>query len=258
MIDFAKLATPFHSNEIEWRIGRAGKNSSGIWATAFAYVTNRAIQQRLDEVCGPENWKNAYASPPNAAPGTSALCTIHIRVNGEWIGKSDGADNTDMEATKGGLSDSMKRAAVHWGIGRYLYDLEEGWVETSEMKQKGWRYQAANDKKGIPAFYWQPPTLPAWALPPGAPQSKARDVAEQHGMTTGDKIKPPAEAYKKALEKVTEAVRAGDVNAVAKIVNYADGEGRSKLSDSEYNGLMNECTLALKKIKAMEKEPVAA
>lgn len=35
----------------------------------------------------------------------------------------------DIEAVKGGLSDSMKRAAVQWGIGRVLYDLNTVWVE---------------------------------------------------------------------------------------------------------------------------------
>jgi hypothetical protein len=263
-IEFAKLAEPFHASEIEWRIGRAGKNNQGVWATAFAYVTNRAIQQRLDEVCGPGNWKNEFSTPPNAPPASAALCTIYIRIDGEWVGKSDGADNSDMESTKGGLSDSMKRAAVQWGIGRYLYDLEEGWVTASVDKQKDWRYQAANDKKGIPAFYWQPPQLPAWALPLNtkpepkpAAKSPAKQVAEQHGMKTADEL-PGLDAYHTAIGKVEAAVRARDPMAVAKIVNYADGAGRSKLSESEHTGLMNECTLALQKIKAAESEPVAA
>ena len=42
--------------------------------------------------------------------------------------KYDGAENTDIEPVKGGLSDSFKRAAVLWGIGRYLYDMESIWV----------------------------------------------------------------------------------------------------------------------------------
>ncbi len=29
---------------------------------------------------------------------------------------------------KGGISDSFKRAAVLWNVGRYLYDLEPVWV----------------------------------------------------------------------------------------------------------------------------------
>ena len=43
--------------------------------------------------------------------------------------KTDGAENTDYEPVKGGLSDAMKRAASQWGIGRYLYKLGTPWVD---------------------------------------------------------------------------------------------------------------------------------
>ena len=56
-----------------------------------------------------------------------------------------------MEATKGGLSDAMKRAAYQWGIGRYLYDLPDVWVE---IEQKGKSYVIKKT-----------PSLPKWALP---------------------------------------------------------------------------------------------
>lgn len=244
-IDFTKLAEPFPADDIEWRIGRAGKNANGVWATAFAYVTNRAIMARLDDVCGPQHWRNEFTTPPNAAPGSAALCTLYIKIDGEWVGKSDGADNTDMEATKGGLSDSMKRAAVQWGIGRYLYQLEEGWVtaETDKPKDKdNWRYQAANEKKGLPAFYWQPPKLPPWALPgkqepkvePPAPKSQAKKIAAEHGMTTGDKVKPPAKpkAEPKSdapkamtydqLKKALDGIPPDDPNFSARITKAED------------------------------------
>ena len=145
-----------------------------VWATALAYVTNRAIQQRLDDVVGPENWKNEFRE----WHGGSTLCGIGIRVRekagcescgllpAEWVTKWDGADDTHMEATKGGLSDSMKRAAVQWGIGRYLYRLDAAFLPPeciSDVKQQGFR--RATDKKSNTVFWWTPPALPAWALP---------------------------------------------------------------------------------------------
>ena len=53
---------------------------------------------------------------------------------GRWVWKSDGAGATDFEGAKGAFSDSFKRAAVHWGIGRYLYDLDAPWVA---IEQRG-------------------------------------------------------------------------------------------------------------------------
>ena len=64
-------------------------------------------------------------------PIPSQLCTIQIfdDERHEWMEKTDGAENTDYEPVKGGLSDAMKRAASQWGIGRYLYKLGTPWVD---------------------------------------------------------------------------------------------------------------------------------
>lgn len=65
------------------------------------------------------------------ATRSSQLCTIQIFDDDrhEWLEKTDGAENTDYEPVKGGLSDAMKRAASQWGIGRYLYKLGTPWVD---------------------------------------------------------------------------------------------------------------------------------
>lgn len=159
-IDFKKLKEVFHPDDIEWRVSRAGQTNGKVWAFVLAYITNRAIMNRLDDVCGAENWKNEYTT----APEGGVLCGLSIRINNEWVTKWDGADNTEFEAVKGGLSGSMKRAAVQWGIGRYLYNLSETYAVISE---NGKHYQSANQKKGTPAFKWDEPQLPAWALHEG-------------------------------------------------------------------------------------------
>lgn len=158
-----KLAAPYPAEDIEWRVQQAGGFDKKPWALVLAYVTNRAIMQRLDDVLGPDNWRNQFDN----APGGGVMCGIGIRSGDEWITKWDGADKTDIEATKGGLSNSMKRAAVQWGIGRYLYQLESNFVNLKEGKPEnmaGWsrHYEKPPVKK---SFYWQHPKLPEWALP---------------------------------------------------------------------------------------------
>ena len=155
-MDLSKLKDCFEPNDIEWRLQQCGKGSNGkIWGMALAYVTNRAIMNRLDEVCGPENWKNEY----KAAPDGGILCGLSIKVGDEWVTKWDGAENTDIEAVKGGLSGAMKRAAVQWGIGRYLYKLEESWINANDNGA-----YRGKTKDGT-TFKWDAPTLPYWALP---------------------------------------------------------------------------------------------
>lgn len=93
---------------------------------------------RLDDVVGPGNWEDSFVE---TAKGRT-ICTLKIRVDGEWISKSDGAGDTDVEGEKGSLSDSLKRAAVKWGIGRYLYNLKDVWApcESAEYNNKlRWR-----------------------------------------------------------------------------------------------------------------------
>ena len=52
------LAKPFAPEDLEWRLQNTIEEQ--MRGLAVPYVTNRAIQNRLDEVCGPENWYNDF------------------------------------------------------------------------------------------------------------------------------------------------------------------------------------------------------
>lgn len=122
------LAKPFAPEDLEWRLQNTTEEK--MRGLAVPYVTNRAIQNRLDEVCGPENWYNDFKPWHSNGKKEAQLCGIAIFFEGRgFITKWDGAEDSDIESVKGGLSDSMKRAAVQWGIGRVLYDLNTVWVE---------------------------------------------------------------------------------------------------------------------------------
>ena len=149
----AKLAAPFDDSTLKWRVGTVSKARPGKARRAqlLAYIDSRAVQERLDSVVGPFGWRNSFDSGPNGG----LVCLLELRnpETGEWVGKTDGADNTQIEATKGGLSDAFKRAAVAWGIGRYLYALPSPWVE---IKQRGDIYVS---EKGKPLGYCDPPKM---------------------------------------------------------------------------------------------------
>lgn len=167
-IDLSKLKEPFPPDDIEWRVSRAGVGGKqGIYCRVLCYITNRAVQQRLDDVCGPENWR---VEEPRLLTinGKSAFAVgISIRIGDEWITKWDVAEPTNIEPAKGGFSGAMKRAGAQWGIGRYLYYLDEAFAEVSENDPgvRGWHYAKLPDKAGGGTYYWKPPALPGWALP---------------------------------------------------------------------------------------------
>ncbi len=173
--DLSKLGAFFTPDDLEWKpIAISKKTNKGL---AAAYVTNRAIQQRLDNVCGPADWRNDYRPGPIGG----ILCGISIRIDREdgssdWVTKWDGADNTDIEAVKGGLSNSMKRAASQWGVGRYLYDIPSQWVPVDEHGR-----------------FAQEPRLPREFLPAERPAPQRREAPPRDERPSmGDGFDRPA------------------------------------------------------------------
>lgn len=120
---FDLLAAPFPTESISWRLGSVSEAKKK--AMALAYIDARDVMDRFDSVVSPGNWQSEYINAGNGA----TCCRIGVRVDGEWIWKADGAGQTDVEGDKGQFSDALKRAAVSWGVGRYLYDLKSPWVE---------------------------------------------------------------------------------------------------------------------------------
>ncbi len=165
------LADPFEAHDIEWRVQQSGvSGSSKPWVMVIPYITNRAIQQRLDDVVGINGWKNEFKE---ATSGKGYLCGLSIRFGDEWITKWDGSEYTQVEALKGALSGSMKRTAVQFGIGRYLYSLDTEFATCNPVES---RFKANGEfisiplnksNKGGPRMNaeWFPPILPDWALP---------------------------------------------------------------------------------------------
>lgn len=163
------LQMPFGEEDIQWRVQQSGVSSNGKpYAMVIPYVSNRAIQKRLDEVFGTFGWENAYKPTPD---GKGYLCGITIHLEGKSVTKWDGAEYTNIEPLKGALSDSMKRSAVQFGIGRYLYQLEACFAVCHIVEN---RRDAINchvhypnkQNRSIKTFIsWSTPSLPLWALP---------------------------------------------------------------------------------------------
>ena len=120
-MDLSDLAKPFPKEAVHWRIQGSPFNGREGWtARALAYLDARDVMDRLDEVCGPAGWQSEISETPQGR----VICRLGIRTDEGWVWKSDGAGKTAVEGEKGGISDALKRAAVPWGVGRYLYRLD--------------------------------------------------------------------------------------------------------------------------------------
>ena len=125
-----KLKAEFPRDQITFRPGSMTKDKKK--GLPLAYIDARDVMNRLDDVLGCMMWKDEYEFH-----GTRTICKLSVydEDGSEWIAKCDGAGDTNIEGEKGGLSDAFKRAAVKWGIGRYLYDLRFMYREVDQWKK---------------------------------------------------------------------------------------------------------------------------
>jgi hypothetical protein len=136
---FAALAAPFEPNEIKVR-SHTGRQ--------LHYITARTVMNRLDSVLGPENWWDEYVPNEN-----SVLCRLTVRLpDGSILTKSDAGGYAGMadsgDDDKSGYSDAFKRAAVKFGIARYLYrDGVPSFVQESLQAQAQGQAQAETPPK---------------------------------------------------------------------------------------------------------------
>ena len=123
------LKNPFDPKFVKYRVGATSKDKKkGI---ALFYIDSREVQKRLDDVCGIDGWQCKMTPSEKGV-----ICELSIRMpNGTWITKTDGGEYTEkVTPFKGGCSDALKRAAVQFGIGRYLYYIPNKWYPLNEYK----------------------------------------------------------------------------------------------------------------------------
>jgi hypothetical protein len=170
------LAAPFDPAEVKFRPGK----TTGNRAQALAYVDARVIQDRLDEVLGVLGWQDNYKVLKNGA----VMCRLRLKIGEQWITKVDVGGQSeqpdDGDRTKAAFSEALKRAAVKFGIGRYLYRLPAQWCDYDPQKRN----------------FARPPQLPASALPPK--KSKKEEPKPEPAPAKPQPAKPAARGPKLA------------------------------------------------------------
>jgi len=169
MIDLNALKAPFPAEAVSWRVGST--NSDKTKGLALAYIDARDVMERLDAVCGLENWQDRYEFH-----GTRTVCYLSIRIGDEWVTKADGAGDSDVESEKGSISDALKRAAVKWSVGRYLYDVASPWVE---LEAKGRSHVIRADQFGRLTRALNDAAKGIRSAPEAEPSPKAQEPAPE-------------------------------------------------------------------------------
>ncbi|MFN4258805.1 MAG: Rad52/Rad22 family DNA repair protein [Gemmataceae bacterium] len=174
------LAAPFDPHLVKFKPAAV----SGNRALALAYVDARVIQDRLDEVLGVEGWQDDYECLPDG----SVVCRLRLRIGDEWVTKVDVGGPSEQPAggdrMKAAFSDALKRAAVKFGIGRYLYRFPAQWVDYDPQRRQ----------------FRQPPKLPDGAHPrETAPAKPPRQSAVHLMPANGTELHRRLSAYDATL-----------------------------------------------------------
>lgn len=202
----AQLAAPFEADEVEWK----PQTVRGSRALAIAYVDARAVMDRLDQVLGVGGWHTAYREIPDGV-----VCRLRARVGGGWVEHEDVGSFSDQpdggDRLKAAFSDSLKRAAVHLGVGRYLYRLPHQWVDYDPGKKQ----------------FASPPRLPEWATPAFA---RSKELLRSY---TGRCLAATTRAEVEALGKeiVATAGRMVPADVVALRQEFAKASARCPKAD---------------------------
>ena len=205
-----RLTEPFYTPK--WRVQRTskervqGKYPEGTRGLVVAYIDARQVFSRLDELFGPDGWQTGYRVLD--ADSGAIECTLTIA----GISKSDvGYPNRSggEEPLKAAYSDATKRAAVQWGIGRWLYELPSRW--------------SVHDERGRPVDGERRPV--ASGPQPIAGEQNRRTITEQ---------KPPPNGNSSGNDEATPKQRAFiERLCAAKGENAAAWPAHSKQEASE-------------------------
>jgi hypothetical protein len=134
----AKLTDPFEDGEIKFYAAALTQDKKK--GKVAPYADTRVYMDHLDRVVGPENWRTEYIIHDQASKAVE--CRLSLRYGNEWVTKANigypneakDADNAAKEPLKAAYSDALKRAAVEWGVGRFLYSvrLKQDWMEVDD------------------------------------------------------------------------------------------------------------------------------
>lgn len=247
------LEVPFDPHQIKWRVVKTGQN--GRRGAILPFADPRAYTDRLNQLLTPAGWSRecvvshvpslcrrkdekviVTAKVLSAVAVTIHRLGSHTGAGEEWADEENAATSADAQA--------FKRACSYFGLGRYLYQFQEEWVNL--------------DQKRRPT---RVPILPEWALPPGwfptpphGPGKMDFKGPIDHRLTSNIESLRRAlgeEIYMEILERAGHSRTAQNIpnaDRQKSVVRWMQAAGRglerahelaTKVGESQFVGIMN-------------------
>lgn len=216
-INWELLADFFPMNAIHWK----PQSVKGNRCLAIPYLTAHNVMDRLDKTVGVGCWRDSYTFLPNG----SVVCRLEVFDGTNWIGKEDVGSQSDQpeegDRVKAAVSDALKRAAVKFGIGRYLHEFPKVWVDYDPAKKQipvppgiPARFTCQSDREKMNENAKQPakqsaPPQPTKQTPPKKPaveevRNLLMELAALRKIDHGSMFNIFAEAFRPGIKAVKD------------------------------------------------------
>lgn len=215
------LTAPFPRDAYKIRDGAKGKK--------FTYLDSRTIENRLDDVVGPENWdliqeetsRGVISRLALRVPGNDGNIVTVTRTGGGGFRQLQDNDSS----YKSGFTSSFRSAAARFGIGRDLYG------------------------NGMPAYCadlhsGHASGMPSTGAGSGPPPRDSRTSSNGNGYSNsnGGDMKPPYGKTGKA--SYAWAKKASDhfqIDVLGRMIEYAKKRKKPERTDQWDEGFLDEC-----------------
>jgi hypothetical protein len=222
----AELEVPFSPSLIEWRV--MSKSEDGTRGKVAPYADPRAYTDRLNQIFTPAGWTRRYAVTTSAnferaednKLVAKVFVTCDLSIHGLGSHSATGEEWTDNHnAGTSAEAQAFKRACACFGLGRYLYNFTDIWVDIDEHQRPR-----------------EAPQLFGWATPEGWRAGLRPTELSGSGPANGSTSTPrPAEtgALIQQIEGMAETLGKnlyrGILKSLARVWKPADIRNRQSL-----------------------------
>jgi hypothetical protein len=142
---------PFTGRAVKWKIQTNPKEKQGGGMTSalvVTYMDSRLVAERLNAIC-PADWSTEFDAPVIGAKGIFVTCRLTVfgvtRMDVGFVPVAKPEEFGSQTVVKGVYSDAMKRAAVQFGIGAFLYALPKVFIPANALKHVGRSWYLTTD-----------------------------------------------------------------------------------------------------------------
>ena len=157
--------------DIRWRVSNTWDKGDTKWGMLVGYIDARTAMDALDTL--DPAWSAVHGTPIIVG---SELIGVPCAITVNGVTRSDVGMPSSQEPIKGAYSDALKRAAVHFGIGRELYELPKIAVECTVVNGK------VRGPKALPTYRkgrWEIDRAVGWVKYEREPEEPAKPAPAQ-------------------------------------------------------------------------------